>query len=66
MKKQIATEVKQKILKRINDGQTKKMILWEFKIDQRQLNSILEEYNVFVRDRDEINFANKLHKYKRT
>jgi hypothetical protein len=66
MKKQIATEIKQKILKRINDGQTKKMILWEFKIDQRQLNSILEEYNVFVRDRDEINFANKLHKYKRT
>jgi hypothetical protein len=62
MKKQFTPELKQKILKRINDGQTKKMILWEFKIDKRQLNSILEEFGVFVRDRDAINFANKLHK----
>jgi hypothetical protein len=66
MKKQFTPELKQKILKRINDGQTKKMILWEFKIDQRQLNSILEEFGVFVRDRDAINFANKLHKTNRT
>jgi hypothetical protein len=66
MKKQFTPELKQKILKRINDGQTKKMILWEFKIDKRQLNSILEEFGVFVRDRDAINFANKLHKTNRT
>jgi hypothetical protein len=66
MKKEIKPELKQKILKRINDGQTKKMILWEFKIDQRQLNSILKEFGVFVRDRDAINFANKLYKTNRT
>ena len=66
MKKQLTAEVKNKIIKKINNGQTKKMILWEFKINEKELQSILKEFGVFVRDRDAINFANKVHKSNRT
>lgn len=66
MKKELTPEVKQKILKRINNGQSKKMILWEFKIEEKELASIAREYNVYVRDKDEILFANKIASKKRT
>lgn len=66
MKKELTPEVKQKILKRINNGQSKKMILWEFKIEEKELASIAREYNIYVRDKDEILFANKIASKKRT
>ncbi len=66
MKKELTPEVKQKILKRINNGQSKKMILWEFKIEEKELTSIAREFNVYVRDKDEILFANKITSKKRT
>ena len=54
-----------KILKKINSGQSKKMILWEFKITDKELKEITREFNVPVRTMDEITYANKLHN-KRT
>lgn len=56
---------KMKILKKINSGQSKKMILWEFKITDKELKEITREFNVPVRTMDEITYANKLHN-KRT
>ena len=58
-------ETKMKILKKINSGQSKKMILWEFKITDKELKGIAREFKIPVRSVDEITYANKLHK-KRT
>lgn len=57
-------EIKMKILKRINSGQSQKMILWEFKINKRELESIVKEFNVPIRTTDAINFSTKMSKKK--
>ena len=58
-------DMKMKILQRISSGQSKKMIMWEFKISNKELGSIVKEFNVPIRTTDAINFSHKLSK-KRT
>lgn len=65
MKKELQFDNKMKILQRISSGQSKKMIAWEFKITNKELESIVKEFNVPIRTTDAINFSHKLSK-KRT
>ena len=55
-------DTKMKILKRINTGQSQKMILWEFKITKRELESIVKEFKIPIRTTDAINFSTKMSK----
>jgi hypothetical protein len=58
------SEQKEKLVKRINSGQSLKMLSWEFKVKEYEIVRFAKENGCVLRKNDYISYSNKLDKKK--
>ena len=46
--------------RRVNNGQSLKMLIWEFKIPEKQIKDLCKEYGLVLHTTDELRYVNKL------
>lgn len=58
----MTAETKEKLIQRINSGQSLKMLCWEFNINKTKIIEFAKENSLILRTRDFLNYAHKVNK----
>jgi hypothetical protein len=56
----LSTEKTNLFKKRVMNGQSLKMIMWEFKLSEKQVKSLCKDHSLILNVKDELRYVNKL------
>jgi hypothetical protein len=60
----MTSEQKEKLIKRISNGQSLKMLSWEFKMKEYEIMKFAKENGYVIRKDDYLRYSNQLDKKK--
>jgi hypothetical protein len=58
----MTSEQKEKLVKKINTGQSLKMLSWEFKIKEYEIVKFAREHGYVLRKNDYLRYSNQIEK----